>query len=341
MKTSDFNYDLPPELIAQTPVERRDASRLLCLDRNTGEISHHHFYDLPNFLHPEDCLILNDSRVLPARLLGRRVPGGGVCELLLLVDRGEGVWECLVRPGRHLREGARLAFGTGELTAEVTEVLPDGNRLVKFSFDGVFLEVLERLGKLPLPPYIKAELRDRERYQTVYSKVTGSAAAPTAGLHFTPELLERISASGVRLGYVTLHVGLGTFRPVKEAEVEAHHMHSEFCVVPEATAALVNETKANGGRVVCVGTTSCRTVESRAEEDGTLRAGAGWTGIYIYPGYRFKLMDALVTNFHLPQSTLLMLVSAFAGRERTLSAYREAVRERYRFFSFGDAMFIS
>lgn len=341
MKTSDFDYILPPELIAQTPTAQRDASRLLCLDRQTGAYSHHHFYNLPDFLRPGDCLILNNSRVLPARLLGQRLPGGGACEVLLLIDRGDNVWECIVRPGKHLRAGARLSFGAGELTAEVAEVLPDGNRLVRFFYEGIFHEVLERLGKMPLPPYIKAELQDQERYQTVYSKVNGSAAAPTAGLHFTPELLETIAARGVRLGYVTLHVGLGTFRPVKEEDVEAHEMHSEYCTVPEETAALINETKANGGRVICVGTTSCRTVESWAGEDGTMKASAGWTSIYIYPGYRFKVMDALVTNFHLPQSTLLMLVSAFAGRENVLRAYEEAVREGYRFFSFGDAMFIS
>ena len=340
MKTSDFDYALPPELIAQTPSERRDHSRLLCLDKTTGDFSHHHFYDLPDFLRPGDCLILNDSRVLPARLLGRRLPGGGACEVLLLIDRGESVWECIVRPGKHLRAGAKLSFGDGELTAEVTEVLPDGNRLVKFSYEGIFLEVLERLGKMPLPPYIKAELSDRERYQTVYSRVNGSAAAPTAGLHFTPELLEKIAAMGVKLGYVTLHVGLGTFRPVKEDELEDHAMHSEYCTVPEETATLINETKARGGRVICVGTTSCRTVESWAKADGTMEASAGWTDIYIYPGYRFKVTDALVTNFHLPQSTLLMLVSALAGREHILAAYEEAVRERYRFFSFGDAKFI-
>ena len=340
MKTSDFDYALPPELIAQTPSERRDHSRLLCLDKTTGDFSHHHFYDLPDFLRPGDCLILNDSRVLPARLLGRRLPGGGACEVLLLIDRGESVWECIVRPGKHLRAGAKLSFGDGELTAEVTEVLPDGNRLVKFSYEGIILEVLERLGKMPLPPYIKAELSDRERYQTVYSRVNGSAAAPTAGLHFTPELLEKIAAMGVKLGYVTLHVGLGTFRPVKEDELEDHAMHSEYCTVPEETATLINETKARGGRVICVGTTSCRTVESWAKADGTMEASAGWTDIYIYPGYRFKVTDALVTNFHLPQSTLLMLVSALAGREHILAAYEEAVRERYRFFSFGDAMFI-
>ena len=288
-----------------------------------------------------DCLILNNSRVLPARLLGRRLPGGGACEVLLLQDKGDKVWECLVRPGKHLREGARVSFGDGELTAEIAEVLPDGNRLVRFDYNGIFLEVLERLGKMPLPPYIKEELQDQERYQTVYSKVNGSAAAPTAGLHFTPELLERIAAKGVGVGYVTLHVGLGTFRPVKEDEIEQHDMHSEYCTIPQETADLINRTKANGGRVICVGTTSCRTIESWAGEDGTMTATGGWTNIYIYPGYRFKVMDALVTNFHLPESTLIMLVSALAGREHVLAAYEEAVRERYRFFSFGDAMFIS
>ena len=341
MKTSDFYYDLPPELIAQTPLEKRDESRLLCLDKATGEWSHHHFYELPDFLRAGDCLILNNSRVLPARLLGRRLPGGGACEVLLLQDKGNKVWECLVRPGKHLREGARVSFGDGELTAEIAEVLPDGNRLVRFDYEGIFLEVLERLGKMPLPPYIKEELQDQERYQTVYSKVNGSAAAPTAGLHFTPELLERIAAKGVGVGYVTLHVGLGTFRPVKEDEIEQHDMHSEYCTIPQETADLINRTKANGGRVICVGTTSCRTIESWAGEDGTMTATGGWTNIYIYPGYRFKVMDALVTNFHLPESTLIMLVSALAGREHVLAAYEEAVHERYRFFSFGDAMFIS
>ena len=341
MKTSDFYYDLPPELIAQTPLEKRDESRLLCLDKATGEWSHHHFYELPDFLRAGDCLILNNSRVLPARLLGRRLPGGGACEVLLLQDKGDKVWECLVRPGKHLREGARVSFGDGELTAEIAEVLPDGNRLVRFDYNGIFLEVLERLGKMPLPPYIKEELQDQERYQTVYSKVNGSAAAPTAGLHFTPELLERIAAKGVGVGYVTLHVGLGTFRPVKEDEIEQHDMHSEYCTIPQETADLINRTKVNGGRVICVGTTSCRTIESWAGENGTMTATGGWTNIYIYPGYRFKVMDALVTNFHLPESTLIMLVSALAGREHVLAAYEEAVRERYRFFSFGDAMFIS
>ncbi len=341
MKTSDFYYDLPPELIAQTPLEKRDESRLLCLDKATGEWSHHHFYELPDFLRAGDCLILNNSRVLPARLLGRRLPGGGACEVLPLQDKGDKVWECLVRPGKHLREGARVSFGDGELTAKIAEVLPDGNRLVRFDYEGIFLEVLERLGKMPLPPYIKEELQDQERYQTVYSKVNGSAAAPTAGLHFTPELLERIAAKGVGVGYVTLHVGLGTFRPVKEDEIEQHDMHSEYCTIPQETADLINRTKAKGGRVICVGTTSCRTIESWAGEDGTMTATGGWTNIYIYPGYRFKVMDALVTNFHLPESTLIMLVSALAGREHVLAAYEEAVRERYRFFSFGDAMFIS
>ena len=340
MKTSDFYYDLPEELIAQTPIEKRDASRLLTLDKHTGAWEHHHFYELPDFLTEKDCLILNDSRVLPARLLGQRIPGGGACEVLLLTDRGDGVWECLVRPGKKLRPGAKVSFGGGDLTAEIVEEVEGGNRLVKFHYEGIFLEVLERLGKMPLPPYIKEELRDQERYQTVYSRELGSAAAPTAGLHFTKELLEKIAAKGVGLGYVTLHVGLGTFRPVKEEEITDHAMHSEFCTISREVADLINRTKANGGRVVCVGTTSCRTIESWAGEDGTMEAKSGWTGIYIYPGYRFKVTDALITNFHLPESTLVMLVSALAGREHVLAAYQEAVRERYRFFSFGDAMFI-
>ena len=340
MKTSDFYYDLPEELIAQTPLEQRDTSRLMTLERDTGKIEHHHFYDLLDYLKEGDCLILNNSRVLPARLLGQRLPGGGACEVLLLIDRGDKTWECLVRPGRKMRTGAKLSFGNGELTAEIVGELEDGNRLVRFDYEGIFLEVLEQLGKMPLPPYIKAELQDRERYQTVYSKVVGSAAAPTAGLHFTPELLEKIAEKGVGVGYVTLHVGLGTFRPVKEDEITDHEMHSEYCVIPQETADLINRTKANGGRVICVGTTSCRTLESWANEDGTMEAKGGWTNIYIYPGYKFKVMDGLVTNFHLPESTLIMLVSAFAGRENVLEAYREAVREQYRFFSFGDAMFL-
>ncbi len=341
MKTSDFYYDLPQELIAQTPIEKRDTSRLMTLNRATGEVGHHHFYELPDFLRPGDCLILNDSRVLPARLLGQRLPGGGACEVLLLTDKGDKTWECLVRPGRKMRTGAKLSFGNGELTAEVVGEVEGGNRLVRFDYEGIFLEVLEHLGKMPLPPYIKEELQDKERYQTVYSKVLGSAAAPTAGLHFTPELLEKIAARGVGVGYVTLHVGLGTFRPVKEEEITDHEMHSEFCTIPPETAELINRTKKSGGRVICVGTTSCRTLESWAAEDGHMEPKSGWTNIYIYPGYRFKVMDGLVTNFHLPESTLIMLVSAFAGREHVLAAYEEAVKERYRFFSFGDAMFIS
>lgn len=340
MKTSDFYYDLPKELIAQTPIEKRDESRLMTLNRITGETEDHRFFELPKFLTPKDCLILNDSRVLPARLLGQRLPGGGACEVLLLIDHGNQTWECLVRPGRKMRPGTHVSFGNGELTAEITEELEGGNRLVRFEYEGIFLEVLERLGKMPLPPYIKEELQDQERYQTVYSKVLGSAAAPTAGLHFTKELLKRIGEMGVGIGYVTLHVGLGTFRPVHEDTLENHEMHKEYCIVPQETADLINRTRANGGRVVCVGTTSCRTLESWAAEDGTMKASAGWTGIYIYPGYKFKVMDALVTNFHLPESTLVMLVSAFADREKILTAYKRAVEERYRFFSFGDAMFI-
>ena len=341
MNINDFDYELPQELIAQTPLERRDGSRLMALDRNTGAWEHHHFYELPDFLRPGDCLILNNSRVLPARLVGQRLPGGGICEVLLLNDRGDKVWECLVRPGRKLRKGTRLSFGNGELTAEIVEQLEEGGRLIRFDYEGIFLETLERLGKMPLPPYIKEELQDQERYQTVYSKVLGSAAAPTAGLHFTPELLEKIRAKGVKIGYVTLHVGLGTFRPVKEDTIEDHPMHSEYCTIPQETADLINETRKGGGRCICVGTTSCRTLESWAAEDGHMEAKSGWTNIYIYPGYRFKVMDGLVTNFHLPESTLIMLVSAFAGREHVLAAYEEAVREKYRFFSFGDAMFIS
>lgn len=342
MKTSDFYYDLPPELIAQTPLERRDGSRLMCLDKETGAIEHHHFYELPNFLKAGDCLVLNDSRVLPARLLGHREPSGGAVEVLLLVDHGDKKWECLVRPGRKLHPGQRVSFGDGQfLTAEILEELPGGNRIVEFHYDGIFLEILEQLGKMPLPPYIKEELNDPERYQTVYSREVGSAAAPTAGLHFTRELLRQVEDMGVKICYVTLHVGLGTFRPVKEEDPLDHEMHSEYCMISAETADVINETKKNGGRVICVGTTSCRTVESWAAEDGTLKESAGWTSIYIYPGYHFKVLDGLVTNFHLPESTLIMLVSALAGREHILSAYGEAVKEKYRFFSFGDAMFIS
>ena len=339
MKKSDFYFDLPEELIAQTPLQQRDSSRLLLLDKETGALEHRHFYELPEFLQAGDCLVLNDSRVLPARLLGSRSTGGSV-ELVLLRDLGDGRWECLSRPGKKTRPGTELSFGDGELTATVEDVVEGGNRIVQFHYQGIFLEVLERLGKMPLPPYIKEELQDAERYQTVYSRELGSAAAPTAGLHFTKELLERIEAKGVRVCYVTLHVGLGTFRPVKEEEIEDHAMHSEFCIVPEETAEIVNETKRSGGRVIAVGTTSCRTLESFAKEDGTLPAGSRWTEIFIYPGYRFKCIDALVTNFHLPESTLIMLVSALAGREHVLQAYQEAIEKRYRFFSFGDAMAI-
>ena len=341
MKTADFDFYLPEELIAQTPLERRDASRLLTLDKHTGAVEHHHFYELPQFLKPGDCLVLNDSRVLPARLIGHR-PTGGACEVLLLVDRGDKCWECLVRPGRKLRPGAQVIFGEGkELTATIEEELEDGKRLVRFHYEGIFLEILEHLGKMPLPPYIKEELQDNERYQTVYSKVVGSAAAPTAGLHFTPELLAKVQEIGVKVCYVTLHVGLGTFRPVKAEDIQDHEMHSEFCMISQETADIINETKRNGGRVICVGTTSCRTIESFAAEDGTMTERSGWTNIFIYPGYHFKVLDALVTNLHLPQSTLIMLVSALTGREHVLAAYKEAVKERYRFFSFGDAMFIS
>ena len=339
MKKTDFYFDLPEELIAQTPLERRDASRLLVLNKKNGKIEHRHFFDLPAYLQEGDCLVMNDSRVLPARLLGCRSSGGGV-ELVLLRDLGEGKWECLSRPGRKTKPGTELSFGDGELTATVLSVADGGNRIVQFHYEGIFLEVLERLGTMPLPPYIKSELKDSERYQTVYSREVGSAAAPTAGLHFTPELLQKIAQKGVKLCFVTLHVGLGTFRPVKEEEIEDHPMHSEFCMIPEETAKIINETKKAGGRVIAVGTTSCRTLESFAAADGTMAPVSGWTDIFIYPGYRFKCIDALITNFHLPESTLIMLVSALAGRETILHAYETAVKERYRFFSFGDAMLI-
>ena len=339
MNKSDFDFYLPEELIAQTPLEKRDTSRLLHLDKQTGEIEHKHFYDIKQYLHEGDCLVLNDSRVLPARLIGAR-PTGGTVELVLLKDLGDNRWECLSRPGRKTKPGQELVFGNGELTAVVEEVTLGGNRIVKFSYEGIFLEILERLGKMPLPPYIKEELQDSERYQTVYSKELGSAAAPTAGLHFTKELLAEIADMGVKICYVTLHVGLGTFRPVKADKIEDHEMHSEFCIVPEETAETVNAVKRAEGRVVAVGTTSCRTLESFTTEDGTLQATSGWTNIFICPGYKFKCIDALITNFHLPESTLIMLVSALAGRENILNAYNTAVKERYRFFSFGDAMMI-
>ena len=333
MKTHDFYYDLPEELIAQTPLEKRDTSRLLKLDRDTGAVSHHHFFDIVDYLQPGDCLVMNDSRVLPARLLGHR-PTGGAVEVLLLRDLGDKKWECLCKPGRKMQVGNEVIFGNGELTATVAEVQETGNRVIEFHYEGIFLEVLERLGKMPLPPYIKAELQDQERYQTV------SAAAPTAGLHWTPELLEKVRQKGVKTAFVTLHVGLGTFRPVSAENVLDHHMHAELCMISQETAQILNETKASGGRVICVGTTSCRTLESLVNDDGTFEAKSRWTEIFIYPGYVFKAMDGLITNFHLPESTLVMLVSAFAGRENVLAAYEEAVRERYRFFSFGDAMCI-
>ncbi len=340
MKTSDFYYDLPEELIAQTPLMQRDSSRLMTLDRDTGDVAHHHFYELPDYLNPGDCLVLNNSRVLPARLLGNR-PTGGAVEVLLLKDKGDGVWECLTKPGKKTRAGAEISFGDGLLTATVVDALENGNRLVKFHYEGIFLETLEKLGKMPLPPYIKEELEDGERYQTIYSKVNGSAAAPTAGLHFTEELLQKIQEKGINIAYVTLHVGLGTFRPVKADDITDHHMHAEFCMISQETADLLNQTKANGGRIVCVGTTSCRTLESLADDNGHFEEKSAWTEIFIYPGYRFKAMDALVTNFHLPESTLIMLISAFAGRDHVMNAYRTAVESRYRFFSFGDAMLIA
>ena len=339
MKTHDFWYDLPEELIAQTPLQQRDASRLMVLNKQTGEIAHKHFFDIVNYLRPGDCLVMNDSRVLPARLLGHR-PTGGAVEVLLLRDLGDKCWECLCKPGRKMQPGSKVIFGDGELTATVREVREDGNRVVEFHYEGIFLEVLERLGKMPLPPYIKAELKDQERYQTVYSREVGSAAAPTAGLHFTKELLQKVRQQGVNTAFVTLHVGLGTFRPVKAEDILDHHMHAELCMLTQETADILNQTRKNGGRIICVGTTSCRTLESLVNADGSFEAKSKWTGIFIYPGYTFKAMDGLITNFHLPESTLVMLVSAFAGREKVLNAYAEAVREKYRFFSFGDAMCI-
>lgn len=339
MKTHDFWYDLPEELIAQTPLEKRDSSRLLVLNRSSGKVEHKHFYDILDYLRPGDCLVMNDSRVLPARLLGHR-PTGGAVEVLLLRDLGDKKWECLCKPGRKMQIGHSVVFGNGELTATVTDIREDGNRVVEFHYEGIFLEVLERLGKMPLPPYIKAELQDQERYQTVYSREVGSAAAPTAGLHWTEDLLNKAREKSVKTAFVTLHVGLGTFRPVKAEEISEHHMHSELCMISQETADILNQTKANGGRVICVGTTSCRTLESLVKEDGTFEASSKWTEIFIFPGYEFKAMDGLITNFHLPESTLVMLVSAFAGRENVLNAYEEAVKEKYRFFSFGDAMYI-
>lgn len=340
LKTSDFDFDLPEELIAQTPIEPRDASRLMTLDKRTGQIGHHVFRDIADMLDPKDCLILNDSRVLPARIYGIKEETGAHVEFLLLENKGNDVWEALAGPGKRAKKGSRFVFGGGLLRCEVMNVLDDGNRLIHFEYEGVFFNILDQIGQMPLPPYIKAELRDKERYQTVYSRETGSAAAPTAGLHFTPELLEKIRDKGIQTGFVTLHVGLGTFRPVSAEKITDHKMHAEHYHMPQETAALINETKKRGGRVIAVGTTSCRTIESVAQKEGGFRESEGWTDIFIYPGYEFKGVDALITNFHLPQSTLIMLVSALAGRESILNAYQEAVKERYRFFSFGDAMFI-
>ncbi len=340
LKTSDFYFDLPPELIAQDPLTDRSASRLLVLDKNTGEIKHEQFRNIINYLNPGDCLVLNDTRVIPARLHGIREGTGAAIEVLLLKRKEKDVWETLVRPGKKVRPGAKLSFGEGLLRGEVLEIVEEGNRLIRFQYEGIFEEVLDRLGEMPLPPYITHKLEDKNRYQTVYAKYDGSAAAPTAGLHFTRDLLDEIAQRGVNLAYVTLHVGLGTFRPVKAERITEHHMHSETYQITKEAAEVINRTRKNGGRVICVGTTSCRSLESAAEEDGTLRECSGDTEIFIYPGYRFKVLDALITNFHLPESTLVMLVSALAGREKVLRAYGEAVEERYRFFSFGDAMLI-
>lgn len=341
LKKSDFYFDLPEELIAQDPLEDRSSSRLLKLNKNTGEVSHHTFKEIVNYLNPGDCLVLNNTKVIPARLLGEREGTGAHVEVLLLKRREADVWETLVKPGKKCKPGTRLVFGDGLLHAEVLETVEEGNRLIRFEYEGIFEEVLDRLGEMPLPPYITHKLQDKNRYQTVYAKYEGSAAAPTAGLHFTQELLKQIQEKGINIAYVTLHVGLGTFRPVKEENVLEHHMHSEAYEVTEETAELINRTKEQGGRVICVGTTSCRTVESAADENGRVVPGCGDTEIFIYPGYRFKVLDALITNFHLPESTLVMLVSALAGRENVLAAYEEAIRERYRFFSFGDSMYVS
>lgn len=341
MNLHDFYYELPPELIAQDPLEDRSGSRLLVLDKETGKAEHHIFREIADFLQPGDCLVINNTKVIPARLIGSRIGTGAKIEVLLLKRREDQIWETLVKPGKKAKPGTKISFGDGLLTGEVLEVVEDGNRLIRFDYEGIFEEILDRLGQMPLPPYITHQLKDRNRYQTVYAKHDGSAAAPTAGLHFTPELLQKIGEKGVGIAHVTLHVGLGTFRPVKVENIQEHHMHSEFYMVEEEQARKINETRAEGGRIVAVGTTSCRTLESAAGEDGCLKAGSGWTDIFIYPGYEFRMVDSLITNFHLPESTLLMLVSALAGRERVLAAYEEAVGERYRFFSFGDAMFIS
>lgn len=338
---SDYYYDLPEELIAQDPIADRSSSRLMVLNKETGKTTHRHFYDIKEYLKPGDCLVLNNTKVIPARLMGERADTGAVIEVLLLKRRDNNEWETLVKPGKKARIGQKISFGGGLLEAEVIGIEEEGNRIIRFSYEGIFEEILDKLGEMPLPPYITHKLEDRNRYQTVYAKNEGSAAAPTAGLHFTNELLDEIRAMGVKTEFVTLHVGLGTFRPVKEDNILNHHMHSEFYEVTKETADSINETKKNGGRIICVGTTSCRTIESATGDDGLLKAGSGNTEIFIYPGYKFKMLDCLITNFHLPESTLIMLVSALAGREKVLNAYKEAVDEKYRFFSFGDAMFIS
>ena len=341
MNVSDFNYELPEELIAQDPLLKRSDSRLMVVHRSTGEIEHKHFSNVIEYLNPGDCLVINETKVIPARLMGVKEETGAVIEVLLLKNKGNNIWETLVKPGKKMKPGAVVSFGDGILKGEVLEVVEDGNRLIKFSYDGIWEEILDSLGEMPLPPYITHKLEDKNRYQTVYAKNSGSAAAPTAGLHFTNELLKAIEDKGVKIARLTLHVGLGTFRPVKVDKIEEHHMHSEFYMISEECAETVNETRKNGGRIIAVGTTSTRTLESAADDNGFLKACSGWTDIFIYPGYRFKCVDSLITNFHLPESTLIMLVSAFYDREKVLEAYREAVRERYRFFSFGDAsMFI-
>ena len=340
MKTSDFYYDLPQELIAQDPLEDRSSSRLLHLSMKDGSVEHRHFTDILDYLKEGDGLVDNDTRVIPARLYGHKEETGALIEILLLKRKENDIWECLVKPGKKARPGAKLVFGDGILKGEIIDVVEEGNRLIQFQYEGIFEEILDQLGEMPLPPYITHKLEDKNRYQTVYAKNDGSAAAPTAGLHFTQELLQKVQEKGVKIAHVTLHVGLGTFRPVKVDDVENHHMHSEFYVVEEDQAKLINDTKKQGGRVISVGTTSCRTLESATDEDGVLHPGSGWTEIFIYPGYQFKMIDGLITNFHLPESTLMMLVSALAGKDRIMAAYEEAVKERYRFFSFGDAMFI-
>ena len=339
MKTSDFYYDLPEELIAQTPIEPRNASRLMCVSRDTGKVNHKRFMDLPEFLKPGDCLVLNDTRVLPARIFGTREDTGAVVEFVLLKQKEMLLWEVLAGPGKKAKTGHKFRF-SDDLSLEVVDVLPDGNRMVKFNCNGEFFSVLDKVGQMPLPPYIKAKLEDKERYQTVYSRELGSAAAPTAGLHFTKEMLAGLKAQGIKIAYVTLHVGLGTFRPVKVEDITEHHMHTEHYSIPQETADIISETKKNGGRVICVGTTSCRTVESAMQKFGEIKQCSDDTGIFIYPGYKFRCMDGLITNFHLPESTLIMLVSAFLGYENTMNAYKIAVEEKYRFFSFGDAMLI-